>query len=98
MIKPEILEMVKECKLQCATCKYDNRGLCDGFELHTGRLPDNCNEKDIENILSFLTSQEVCEWIRTEKEYNTGCGHSADYLLRDGYCQYCGKKIKEVSM
>ena len=106
MIKPEILKMVEECKRQCATCKYDKDGLCDGFGLRTGRLPDNCNEKDIENIFSFLTSQEVCEWEEVgnpediQYHYKTSCGHT-DYRLPHPlnclvkFCLFCGGKIKK---
>ena len=104
MINPEILKMVEECKRQCATCKYDNRGLCDGFELHTGRLPDNCNEKDIENILSFLTSQEVCECVKGKllHKYIHGIKIEKKHMFRKPeevlyvemeYCPFCGGKL-----
>jgi len=58
----------------------------------------------LEKIKSFLTSQEVCEWIRIGKEkYHTGCSKGTDITLMQIdlnmiYCPQCGKKIKEVSM
>jgi len=58
----------------------------------------------VENKVSFLTSQEVCEWIRIGKEkYHTGCSKGTDITLMQIdlnmiYCPQCGKKIKEVSM
>ena len=108
MIKPEILKMVEECKRRngCGGCEYTN--LCDTFHILSGEYPSNYKDTGIDDgikeLLSFLTSQEVCEWIRIGKEkYHTGCSKGTDITLMQIdlnmiYCPQCGKKIKEVSM
>ena len=103
MIKPEILEMVEECgRTYCYGCK--NKKLCVEFITHFTLVPEHYNGTQLGDVLSFLTSQEVCEWIRIGKEkYHTGCSKGTDITLMQIdlnmiYCPQCGKKIKEVSM
>jgi len=106
MIKPEILEMVEVCKRKDSNCIIcPHKQLCDDFEkLIKGESVCQTVKYGIEKLISFLTSQEVCEWIRIGKEkYHTGCSKGTDITLMQIdlnmiYCPQCGKKIKEVSM
>ena len=63
MIKPEILEMVEECKRtdsNCIICPH--KQLCDDFgKLIKGESVCQTVSYGIEELISFLTSQEVCE-------------------------------------
>ena len=106
MIKPEILEMVEESKdpkRSCWDCPH--KELCDEFgKLIKGESVSQTVKKGIDKLVSFLTSQEVCEWEEVgnpediQYHYKTSCGHT-DYKLHHPlnclvkFCLFCGGKI-----
>ena len=86
MIKPEILEMVEECcRTYCYGCK--NKKLCVEFITHFTLVPEHYNGTQLGDVLSFLTSQEVCE---------CGTHFEKDMIATEYKCKSCGKIIKEV--
>ena len=104
MIKPEILSMVEECKRQeCgySKCKWDKT--CDEFMGLLLKSPVFYPKEKLENIISFLTSQEVCECDRLKEfekilnchyfEVSKGDGVVMSIMVK--YCPFCGGKIKK---
>ena len=95
MIKPAILKMVEECRnneYDNKNCQYDK--LCDKFYEIVSSCPKDYNADTLENILSFLTSQEVCEWKVEGVSYHTSCDRVV-FVKNGEYCKHCGKIIKK---
>ena len=106
MIKPEILEMVEECKRKDSNCIIcPHKQLCDDFgKLIKGESVCQTVRYGIEELVSFLTSQEVCEWKfariyeikdSTIQVFNTSCGGEVMDNGINKYCRFCGKLIKK---
>ena len=96
MIKSEILEMVEVCKRKDSNCIIcPHKQLCDDFEkLIKGESVCGTVKYGIEKLISFLTSQEVCEWKVEGVSYHTSCDRVV--FVKDGeYCKHCGKLIKK---
>jgi len=99
MIKPEILEMVEECK-NIAVCECEDicssKKLCNRFRNYFIGNPEGYNKSILENILSFLTSQEVCECEDMKEFDGTMIANDLFYNYDNvKYCPFCGNFIKK---
>jgi len=105
MIKPEILEMVERCRRKhCLTCGREE--LCKKFRIifGFGKNPNQFNQEQLSDILSFLTSQEVCECVKGKllHKYIHGIKIEKKHMFRKPeevlyvemeYCPFCGGKL-----
>ena len=111
MIKPEILKMVEECEKHitgkyCLICKH--KKLCKLFKEIFDFASPRCVTIDyLSKLVSFLTSQEVCEceeWKEFKSKYVDIEGETwiakVDDIETQGwykflFCPFCGGKIKK---